>query len=261
MIGQSNHWVARAMITLAIALVAQHLTAQPAPVSRVLFVGNSYLYYNDSLHNHVKRMAMERFAMGSGDFQYKSSTIGGARLKHHNIDWLLKPGQIGVERPFQVVIMQGGSAEPLSEQARREFVDTAVLFSTKIRQKGGKPMLYMTHAYVQPHRRADKSMIKKISSAYRVAAKAADVEMIPVGLAYERSYRERPDFLLHADFDGTHPNLRGTYLGAYLVFLSLYGVEPRQLTYDYYGRLPAAEVGYLQRIARETVAEFSDSQI
>ena len=29
--------------------------------NRILFVGNSYLYYNDSLHNHVKRMAAEKF--------------------------------------------------------------------------------------------------------------------------------------------------------------------------------------------------------
>ena len=28
---------------------------------RILFVGNSYLYYNDSLHNHVKRMVQEKF--------------------------------------------------------------------------------------------------------------------------------------------------------------------------------------------------------
>lgn len=29
--------------------------------NRILFVGNSYLYYNDSLHNHVKRMFVEKF--------------------------------------------------------------------------------------------------------------------------------------------------------------------------------------------------------
>ncbi len=29
--------------------------------NRILFE-NSYLYYNDSLHNHVKRMAAEKFA-------------------------------------------------------------------------------------------------------------------------------------------------------------------------------------------------------
>jgi len=27
----------------------------------ILFVGNSYLYYNDSLHNHFKRMADEKY--------------------------------------------------------------------------------------------------------------------------------------------------------------------------------------------------------
>jgi CII-binding regulator of phage lambda lysogenization HflD len=26
--------------------------------NRILFVGNSYLYYNDSIHNHVKRLLM-----------------------------------------------------------------------------------------------------------------------------------------------------------------------------------------------------------
>ena len=29
---------------------------------RVLFIGNSYLYYNDSLHNHVRRMLEEAYA-------------------------------------------------------------------------------------------------------------------------------------------------------------------------------------------------------
>ena len=29
---------------------------------RVLYIGNSYLYYNDSLHNHVRRMLEEFYA-------------------------------------------------------------------------------------------------------------------------------------------------------------------------------------------------------
>ena len=28
---------------------------------RVLYIGNSYLYYNDSLHNHVRRMLEETY--------------------------------------------------------------------------------------------------------------------------------------------------------------------------------------------------------
>jgi hypothetical protein len=34
---------------------------QTTPLNRVLFVGNSDLYYNDGLHNHVKRMVAERY--------------------------------------------------------------------------------------------------------------------------------------------------------------------------------------------------------
>jgi hypothetical protein len=72
---------------IVISLIGSMLvTAAETSLTRVLFIGNSYLYYNDSLHNHVKRMASERFsATASRDFQYKSATIGGARLQHHDI--------------------------------------------------------------------------------------------------------------------------------------------------------------------------------
>ena len=51
-------------LTLALLITIGGSTAAADPIQaipqRVLFVGNSYLYYNDSLHNHVERMAMER---------------------------------------------------------------------------------------------------------------------------------------------------------------------------------------------------------
>ena len=57
----------------------------------VLFIGNSYLYYNDSLHNHFKNMANERFAKFDGSKNVKSATIGGSRLKHHDVERLIQP--------------------------------------------------------------------------------------------------------------------------------------------------------------------------
>lgn len=231
--------------------------ARDTSLTHVLFVGNSYLFYNDGLHNHVKRMATERFSsMRGSEFQYKSATIGGARLQHHNIEWFLKPGRIGVERPFQVVIMQGGSFEPLTDEARESFIETVVDYSHKVRQNGGRPMLYMTPAYVSPHAKADEGMIDRIIEAYLKAGEAAGAAVIPVGLAFEKSYKERPNFSLHMSFDGTHPNLRGTFLGAYVVLLSLYGDLGDSLNYDYFGRLTPDEVSYLQRIARAVVADF-----
>lgn len=231
--------------------------AEGAIAERVLFVGNSYLYYNDSLHNHVERMAKERYANENAqNFEFKSATIGGAKLQHHNIDWLLVPKHIGAEAPFQVVIMQGASFEPLTQEDRSIFIETAKRYSDKVRAVGAQPMLYMTHAYVPPHPRIDKNMIGLVRDTYAEAGLAANADVVPVGLAYARSYKERPDFSLHADFDGTHPNLQGTYLGAFVVYLSLYGDDFEGLDYDYYGRLPKEETLYLQRIAEETVRAF-----
>jgi hypothetical protein len=115
-------------------------------------------------------------------------------LSHHNIGWLLRPGQTGIDRPFQAVVMQGGSFEPLTAGTRKIFVDTAVNSAEKVRAVGGKPFLYMTHVYVSPHRRAKLGMINRINDTYSHAGREAKPEVIPVGLAFERSYEKRPNF-------------------------------------------------------------------
>ena len=184
-------------LLLVFSLSAGALADQETELKRVLFIGNSYLYYNDSLHNHVERMAKERHPVSlTSGFEFKSATIGGASLKHHNIDWLLTPGQIGVEDPFQAVVMQGASFEALTPETRQTFIDTAVSYANKVRQIGATPMLYMTHAYVPPHRLADKNMINIVSETYIEAGLAAKAKVIPVGLAYARSYQKRPSFSL-----------------------------------------------------------------
>ena len=51
---------------------------------RVLYIGNSYLYYNDSLHNHLRRMVEEKNPSRKENMGYKSATIGGSILAHHD---------------------------------------------------------------------------------------------------------------------------------------------------------------------------------
>ena len=85
------------------------------PPKSVLFIGNSYLYYNNSLHNHFKRMADEKYPGYEGSENVKSSTIGGSRLKHHDLDHLLKPKAISSITKFELVVLQGGSGEGLSK--------------------------------------------------------------------------------------------------------------------------------------------------
>jgi len=221
----------------------------------VLFVGNSYMFYGDGLHSHVRRL-VKAASFHEGPVKYKLATISGSRLSDHNIDSYLKPGQLRLEKPFELVIMQTFSGSALSENLRKNFMDTAVSYSQKVRAAGGEPALYMTHAYVAPHKKASKDMIRKIESLYVDAGNAANALVIPVGLAFEEAYRQRPDIKLHKDFDGSHPTILGTYLAALTVFASVYQANPIGTTYDYFGAISKDDALFLQKVAQKTVREF-----
>jgi len=221
----------------------------------ILFVGNSYLYYNDSLHNHVKRMAIERFPSYEEKFIYKSSTIGGARSWHHNFKHLLESKNLGVNESFDLLILQGGSAEPLSKNSRVIFKNTVKEVNEIAKGYGTKLALYMTHAYVAPDKRYEANMINKISSLYINAAKENNVKVIPVGIGFENAYKENPNIQLH-NLDGTHPSLLGTYLAACIVYGVLYDDSPVGIDYNYYGKVSDQDRIFIQKIAYETITNF-----
>mgnify|MGYP006888802180 CR=1 FL=1 len=66
-------------------------------------MGNSYIYYGDSLHNHFKRMVEEYLTDYDGGASVKSATIGGSRLKHHDVERLIKPKAISSVKHFDFV--------------------------------------------------------------------------------------------------------------------------------------------------------------
>lgn len=253
------------LLSALVLLPAGAAAAAPAPLvkgpqvenpTHVLFVGNSYFYYGDSLHNHVRRMVAAADPAMEKALKYKSATIGGAELAHHAIEHLTRPGQIGVKEPFQLVILQGGSGEPLSAPRQAKFRETAVEFNKVIAERGGKTALYLTHAYVKPHKGAKPGNITMTEELYVSVANEIGALVIPVGLAFEEAYRRKPDMKLHQDYDGSHPTLIGTYLAACTVYASLYGKSPVGNAYDYYGKIDKETASFLQQVAADTVKAF-----
>jgi len=253
------------LLALFAAFVTCTAAGAPAPLvkapqvdtpARVLLVGNSYFYYNDSLHNHVRRMAMAGNPDLEKKLHFKSATIGGARLDQHDIDWLTRPGQIGVKESFQLVILQGASAEPLTEEGRARFRETVIRFSKLIADRGGKTALYMTHAYVKPNKKASPGNIRLTEDLYVSIGNEVGALVIPVGLAFEEAYRRRPDIGLQQDYDGSHPTLIGTYLAACTVYASIYGKSPVGNSYDYFGRIDKDTALFLQQVAEDTARNF-----
>ena len=223
---------------------------------RVLYIGNSYLYYNDSLHNHVRRMLDEVYESEIDKTNYKSVTISGSRSWHHDIVHSLNYKNLGLKKPFQLVIFQGGSGETNSVKERKIFSDEVSKIVKKIKNAGAEAALYMIHAYVEPHEDTNPRMIENIKKMYIDAGNKNDALVIPVGIAFENAYLAQPNIKLHKHYDGTHPNILGTYLASCVVFSSITHLSPLNIEYSYYGEINDIDKKFLQKIAKETVEDF-----
>ena len=223
---------------------------------RVLYIGNSYLYYNDSLHNHVRRMLEEVYANDIDRGNYKLVTISGSRSWHHNINYALNYKNLGAEKPFELVIFQGGSGETDTVSERKIFADTTKDVINIIHKSGAEAALYMIHAYVEPHENANPQMIKDIKQMYIEAGNKNNALVIPVGIAFENAYKAKPDIVLHKPFDGSHPSLHGTYLASCVVFASITQKTPIGIKYNYFDQISDSDKTFLQSIAHSTVEEF-----
>jgi hypothetical protein len=254
-------------IAIAAGLLGTTLTSSAAPApdvkrldgdapAQVLFVGNSYFYYNDSLHNHVRRMAAATGEAKLSQFKFRSITISGGSLNHHPIGHYLTPGAIGYEQPFDIVVLQGHSAAGLDTKRAQAFRAAVNSADALIRQHGAKTALYMTHAYADGHKRYDPANTEKIATLYVETANAIGAIVLPVGLAFDEAMRRHPELKLHQHYDNSHPTLAGSYLAACVVYASLYGKSPVGNPYDYFGKIDKQTVTLLQQVADDTVRRF-----
>ena len=203
-------------------------------------------------------MADEKYPGYEGSVNVKSSTIGGSRLEHHNLDHLLKPKAISSINKFELVVLQGGSGEGLSKKDRKAFAKIANEHIERIKANGSEAALYMIHAYVEPHQSFDTDLIRVIEKMYVTAGNKNQTLVIPVGLAFENAYKQQPGIKLH-NLDGTHPALLGTYLAACTVFASVFNESPVGIKYDYNGLINPDDKLFLQKIAASTVRTFYQS--
>ena len=130
--------------TAAASSVKAPAAPKDGPAKQILFVGNSYFYYNDSLHNHVRRMAADMGVAPLDDLEYRSITISGGSLWMHPMDHYLTPGAIGYDEPFDVVILQDHSEAAMSEKREASFRKMVAEDAAKIAATGAVPVSY-TH--------------------------------------------------------------------------------------------------------------------
>ncbi len=223
----------------------------------VLYVGNSFFYYNNSLHSHVLAMIRGADPQNAASHLATSATISGSGMNWHNIDAYFNDGMASYtfdannnvvptkrDKKFDVVITMDCSQCPIHPQMGSIFAEQVAKQAASIRKNGATPVLFMSWAY------ADKpEMTAQLSEAYTKVANANDALVIPVGLAFERAIKQRPDLNLYIA-DKRHPSLAGSYLAASTVFSSLYNRSP--VGNAYRAGLDEATAIFLQTVAWET---------
>ncbi len=206
---------------------------------RILFIGNSYTYYNNSLHNHYRQMVREAFP--DKPHHVRINTISGGKLSEHDgLKYLLAADD------WDVVILQGHSLGPIENFDG--FREAAIRHAEDIRSDGARPLMFMTWA-----RTHKPEMTAVLREAYESVAAEIDAEVSPVGLAFETVTRQRPDISLRIA-DRSHPSLAGTYLAASVFFVRLHGGSIADL--EYTAGLPNDTAAYLRRIAEQTVNDY-----
>lgn len=217
--------------------------------TRVLFVGNSFTYYNGGLESHV------RFLAESSNpprlLVTDRATKGGATLR------VLQGLEVVHERiqhgGYDLVVLQEDIPE-LKEHEVEPFLEQVRLFDREIRGVGGRTALFMAW----PYERLNWIGLDGIEQAHRTIARELAIPVAPVGTAFRRSLQTRPGIEMLGK-DREHETLHGTYLAATVIYAVIYGANPEGLTYRPEG-ISAEEASYLQGIAWRTVQEWQKAR-
>jgi hypothetical protein len=255
------------MAALSLSLPGSAALGQPAPApavkkspvetpQRVLFIGNSLVYYNGALQTHTHRIAAAATPPLNVREGFKSVHITSAFLHHYPIEFLVTPGNLGFKEPFQIVVLAGSIQEAMTEQARARYRQKVIEFDAIIKKHGARTVLLWLPAVVKPNPLADSDMFEKSQAMMLSVGNEVGALIIPVGLAYREAYRQRPGIKLQMGYDGSHPTVAGQYLAAGVVYASLYGKSPVGNPYDYFGALDQDTKSFIQKVADETVRSF-----
>ncbi|HLQ76054.1 MAG TPA: hypothetical protein VK210_01800 [Terriglobia bacterium] len=208
----------------------------------VLFIGDSFTYYQSGLDFHFERAAAS--ATPPLVIKANSSTQGGAPLKTL---WDIPGPRAAIENGgYKIVVLQ----EDLSETTVANFRDYARRFVGEIRKAGARPILLMAWAY----KRLGWISMEQIAQAHRDAAKELDADVAPVGLAWQKVMMERPAMDMYASYR-EHPSIYGTYLATLVVYATVYQQNPTGLSYRPQG-IGADDAAFLCGIAWQTVQEY-----
>ena len=244
-----------AAVLMLMTAFAGHTAVNDTDSVRVLWIGNSYTFFND-----LPAMVQNIAKTNGVKMAYTEVLKGGERLKGHLenprlIELLTKGG-------WDYVVVQENSSLPAydTDFVRREVYPFAHIIDSLAHAgtPNVKVVFYMTwgHKYgnIRPHKDYPlcdtfEGMQERLKTSYLEMTYQNDAICAPVGMAWAEVRKERPDIILYNQ-DTFHPAVAGTYLNAVTIYVTMY---PRHFQTDFNAGLAPAEAEFLQQVGQNTV--------
>ena len=224
---------------------------------RVLFVGSSIMYYAGALQTHTHRLAAADNPPINLRDGFRSAHLTTGALHQYPIEHFVTPGNIGIKEPFQVVVLGGNFRDGMTEAGRALYRKTVIEYDAIIRKHGGRTALYWLPPHGKPGgKMPPEELNRRLGEMTVSVANEIGALVIPVGLAFQEAYRQRPGIKLQMDYDDYHPTFAGQYLASSVVYATLYERSPVGNPYDYFGAVDRDTRAFVQKIADETVRKF-----
>ena len=200
----------------------------------ILFVGNSYTYYNDMPTAYFGEMAKSC----GYHVNVTAVTKGGHKLSAHAdpADPYGERVAVNLSAPgaFDYVILQEQSVLPATNP--EAFYAAVRTLAEKARAVGAKPILYATWGRkdgsktLTDNGMTNESMTWRLAAAYEHIGKELDIPVIFVGLAFRDVYMNSAIELYNDDL--SHPSANGSYLAGMALFSGIFKVLPMDIAFS-----------------------------
>ncbi|MBO4366480.1 MAG: SGNH/GDSL hydrolase family protein [Clostridia bacterium] len=187
---------------------------------RILFIGNSYTYFND-LPDVFRKICLENGIEAEVD----AVTAGGYTLAHFVSE--TNPYGIQVREkcksgPYDYAVIQEQSTRPAVSP--KTFYKYLRLLLPTVRASGALPVLYETWGRADgadvlvKHHWTHEQMQAKLRAAYEAAGAEHGIPVAHAGDRFSEAYRAGVNVF---DPDGSHPSPAGTEIAAREIFQTI----------------------------------------
>lgn len=194
----------------------------------VLFIGNSYTYYND-MPKIFEKLACDN----NKDVSAYAVTEGGSNL-YNFVSGVSKASQMVnstlSEREYDMCFMQDHSMVPVQNSGL--FISGVVLLYKKIKESIPNIYLYETWGRKRISEEnpelwtVDEGMTKKLLKVYTDAADMIKAKVSQVGENFHNLHLSVPEIELYDD-DCSHPSYKGSCLAALTHYYTAFGEFPQ----------------------------------